>query len=86
MRLTNTCLCVQGSDTVCCGHLSALRHSVIYVTCAQTVAGDMIVNNNFDMTALFTSNIVKLQVHAQLEHSAFACPEHSIGYSGVECA
>ena len=30
---------------------------------AQTVAGDMIVNNNFDMTALFTSNIVKLQAH-----------------------
>lgn len=66
MRLTNLPLCAQCFDTVCCNQVSPYGHCVICSTCVQTVAGDMIVNNNFDMTALFTSNIVKLQVHTWL--------------------
>ena len=66
MRPTNLPVCVQCFDTICCEQFLHCGHSVICGTCAQTVAGDMIVNNNFDMTALFTSNIVKLQVRACL--------------------
>ena len=66
MRLTNGPLCVQCFVTICCEHFLHCEHCLICGTCAQTVSGDMIVNNNFDMTALFTSNIVKLQVRAYL--------------------
>lgn len=56
--------CVQCLGIYSCEQRPRCGHSVNCGTCAQTIAGDMIVNNNFDMTALFTSNIVKLQVQA----------------------
>ncbi|KAK9846349.1 hypothetical protein WJX81_002040 [Elliptochloris bilobata] len=37
----------------------------------QAVAGDVIVNNNNDLTALFTSNIVKLQVMSNPQLTSF---------------